>query len=217
VSVTSRRFRDDPTVADEIAYLTPEARARVEIDRMLAEARWSVQSAARVNLSEARGVAVREFALKSPHGRVDYLLFVDGKAVGVLEAKKEGQPLTGVEWTGPAGPQGPAGPAGLAGKTGANGSNGSNGSNGGFDPNKVSYVTGPAQDIAPFSQTQTAVVLTASCPAGTKAIAGGGFPSIALQGDSEANADGSSWRIIVVNNTTITVTGAYAFAVCAAP
>jgi type I restriction enzyme R subunit len=85
-------------VAGEIAYLTPEARARVAIDQMLAEAGWSVQSAGRVNLSAARGVAVREFVLKAPHGRVDYLLFVDGRAIGVLEAKKEGQPLTGVEW-----------------------------------------------------------------------------------------------------------------------
>jgi len=79
-------------------YLTPEARARVEIDRMLNAAGWAVQSAAQVNLKASRGVAVREFALKKPHGRVDYLLFVDGKAVGVVEAKKEGEPLIGVEW-----------------------------------------------------------------------------------------------------------------------
>jgi hypothetical protein len=43
-------------------------------------------------------VAVREFVLKSPHGRADYLLSVDGAAVGVLEAKKEGETLTGVAW-----------------------------------------------------------------------------------------------------------------------
>lgn len=73
--------------AGDIAYLTPEGRARLEIDRMLDIAGWVVQDAARVNLSAARGVAVREFVLKSPHGRVDYLLFVDGQAVGVLEAK----------------------------------------------------------------------------------------------------------------------------------
>ncbi len=81
-----------------IAYLTPEARARVEIDRMLAAAGWVVQDYARVNMSAARGVAVREFVLKSPHGRADYLLFVDGEAVGVAEAKKEGETLTGVAW-----------------------------------------------------------------------------------------------------------------------
>ncbi len=81
-----------------IAYLTPEAKARVEIDRMLAAAGWVVQDYARVNLSAARGVAVREFVLKSPHGRADYLLFVDDEAVGVAEAKKEGETLTGVAW-----------------------------------------------------------------------------------------------------------------------
>jgi type I restriction enzyme R subunit len=81
-----------------VAYLTPEAKARVEIDRMLAAAGWVVQDYARVNLSAARGVAVREFVLKAPHGRADYLLFVDGEAVGVAEAKKEGETLTGVAW-----------------------------------------------------------------------------------------------------------------------
>jgi type I restriction enzyme, R subunit len=81
-----------------IAYLTPEAKARVEIDRMLAAAGWVVQDYARVNLSAARGVAVREFVLKAPHGRTDYLLFVDGEAVGVAEAKKESETLTGVAW-----------------------------------------------------------------------------------------------------------------------
>ena len=42
--------------------------------------------------------AVREFVLTPPHGRADYLLLVDGRAVGVLEAKKEGETLTGVAW-----------------------------------------------------------------------------------------------------------------------
>jgi type I restriction enzyme R subunit len=84
----------DPSVA----YLTPEAKARVEIDRMLTAAGWIVQDYSRVNLSAARGVAVREFILKSPHGRADYLLFVNGQAVGVAEAKKEGETLTGVAW-----------------------------------------------------------------------------------------------------------------------
>ena len=58
----------------------------------------AVQDAARANLSQARGVAVREFVMKPPHGRADYLLFLDGRAAGVIEAKKEGETLTGVEW-----------------------------------------------------------------------------------------------------------------------
>ena len=59
--------------AGDAAYLTPEARARVEIDRMLDGAGWAVQNAAAVNLAASRGVAVREFVMKAPHGRADYL------------------------------------------------------------------------------------------------------------------------------------------------
>ena len=49
------------------------------------------------NLHAARGVAIREFPLKPGHGFADYLLYVDGKAGGVVEAKKQGATLTGVE------------------------------------------------------------------------------------------------------------------------
>ena len=65
---------------------------------MLAAAGWAVQDSSGANLAASRGVAVREFVLTPPHGRVDYLLFVDREAVGVVEAKKEGETLTGVEW-----------------------------------------------------------------------------------------------------------------------
>ena len=80
-----------------MAYLTPEARVRVLIDQMLDASGWAVQNAAAVNLSASRGVAVREFVMKSPHGRADYLLFLDGHPAGVIEAKKEGETLIGVE------------------------------------------------------------------------------------------------------------------------
>lgn len=50
-----------------------------------------------MNLSAARGVAVREFKMTSGHGFADYLLFVDGKAVGALEAKPVGFALFNVE------------------------------------------------------------------------------------------------------------------------
>jgi type I restriction enzyme, R subunit len=75
----------------------PESTARRNIDRLLSEAGWAVQDYRAVNLTAARGVAVREFPLKTGHGRADYLLYVDGKAAGAVEAKKEGQTLTGVE------------------------------------------------------------------------------------------------------------------------
>jgi type I restriction enzyme R subunit len=76
---------------------TPEQRARAEIDRLLGLAGWAVQSVGEVNLHAARGVAVREFPLNPGHGFADYLLYVDGKAAGVVEAKKQGATLTGVE------------------------------------------------------------------------------------------------------------------------
>jgi type I restriction enzyme R subunit len=78
-------------------YLTPEAKARVQIDRALGAAGWAVQDSDAVNLTATRGVAVREFILKPPHGRADYLLFVNRQAVGSVEAKPAGTTLTGVE------------------------------------------------------------------------------------------------------------------------
>lgn len=75
----------------------PEERARAEIDRLLAAAGWSVQSMSEANIHASRGVALREFPLKSGHGFADYLLYIDARAAGVIEAKKEGVTLTGVE------------------------------------------------------------------------------------------------------------------------
>lgn len=76
---------------------TPEARARQDIDAQLAAAGWVVQSMSELNVHAARGIAIREFPLKSGHGYADYLLYVDGQAVGVVEAKKTGTPLTEFE------------------------------------------------------------------------------------------------------------------------
>jgi len=73
---------------------TPEARARQNIDALLTACGWVVQDRAAMNLHAGRGVAVREFPLQT--GYADYLLFVDRKAAGVLEAKAEGIPLAGV-------------------------------------------------------------------------------------------------------------------------
>ena len=75
----------------------PELKAREQIDAALAAAGWIVQDRDEVNLAAGQGVAVREFRLTPPHGFADYLLFVDGKAVGVLEAKPEDHTLSGVE------------------------------------------------------------------------------------------------------------------------
>jgi type I restriction enzyme, R subunit len=77
--------------------MTPEARARQTIDALLMQAGWHVCNMADANIHAARGVALREFPLNTGYGVADYLLYIDGKAAGVIEAKKEGATLTGVE------------------------------------------------------------------------------------------------------------------------
>ncbi len=74
--------------------LAPEQLARQKIDAQLAACGWVVQDYKQFNPSAGRGIALREAPLKS--GTCDYLLLVDRKAVGVVEAKKEGTLLSGV-------------------------------------------------------------------------------------------------------------------------
>ncbi|MFO7656154.1 MAG: type I restriction-modification enzyme R subunit C-terminal domain-containing protein [Bacteroidales bacterium] len=75
----------------------PEQIARDRIDHMLVDAEWIVQSKSKVDLSSNQGVAVREY--QTDVGPADYVLFVDRKPVGIIEAKreKEGHRLTVVE------------------------------------------------------------------------------------------------------------------------
>ena len=75
--------------------MTPEKQARIQIDRQLQSAGWVVHDAGAINLTAGAGIAVREFPLKT--GFADYLLYAGGKAIGVVEAKPKGFPLTGVE------------------------------------------------------------------------------------------------------------------------
>ena len=75
----------------------PEQIARDKIDQMLIDAGWVVQSKKKVNLAANKGVAVREY--QTDVGPADYVLFVDRKPVGIIEAKREdeGYRLTVVE------------------------------------------------------------------------------------------------------------------------
>ncbi|WP_211323226.1 type I restriction-modification enzyme R subunit C-terminal domain-containing protein [Amycolatopsis palatopharyngis] len=82
---------DDPRLA-------AEQRARVLIDQQLADAGWLVQDRKHINLFAGLGIAVREMIMAKGHGRVDYLLYVDKRVVGVIEAKSVGTTLSGVEW-----------------------------------------------------------------------------------------------------------------------
>ena len=73
---------------------TPEELARQTIDKQLSACGWTIQDMSGLNRYASLGVAVREFPLDT--GEADYLLFVEGKAVGVVEAKSEGTTLSGV-------------------------------------------------------------------------------------------------------------------------
>lgn len=66
--------------------MTPEEKARVKIDQMFEEAGWQVvdRDFYSPTISAA---AIREGLLKGNH-EADYFLFINGKAVGVLEAKR---------------------------------------------------------------------------------------------------------------------------------
>ncbi|MEU8346630.1 DEAD/DEAH box helicase family protein [Spirillospora sp. NPDC048832] len=72
-----------------------EAEVRERVDEMLRLAGWDVQNAKDTNLFAAQGVAVRE--VPTAKGVADYLLWVNQKLVGVIEAKREGVILTPVE------------------------------------------------------------------------------------------------------------------------
>ena len=74
--------------------MEPEAEARLEIDRLLQSAGWVIQDNKDLNLGASLGVAIREFPLDT--GKADYLLFVNRKAVGAIEAKPRGVTLSGV-------------------------------------------------------------------------------------------------------------------------
>lgn len=66
---------------------TPEQMARDKIDTMLQQAGWKVQDRKALNFNAGIGIAVREYP--TDIGPVDYVLFIDRKPVGVIEAKRE--------------------------------------------------------------------------------------------------------------------------------
>lgn len=79
------------------ANQTPEQVARDIIDTRLERAGWKVQSKNKTNFNAGRGIAVREYP--TDIGPADYVLFVDKKPTGVVEAKPstQGQNITTVE------------------------------------------------------------------------------------------------------------------------
>ena len=68
------------------------------LDQLLGAAGWQVCDPQAAHITAHRGVAIRKFPLKSGHGFAGYLLYVDGMDAGVIDAKKEGAALSGVEF-----------------------------------------------------------------------------------------------------------------------
>ena len=80
------------------ASLNPEEQARVLIDAQLVAAGWVVQDREAIDLVNHVGVAVREVIMEKWAGRVDYVLYLNRKMVGVIEAKPQGTTLMAVQW-----------------------------------------------------------------------------------------------------------------------
>lgn len=72
------------------SVMTPEEKARVKIDKQLISAGWDIVS--RNEYVPQSTSAVKE-ALMQGNTESDYLLFVDDKAIAVVEAKREENPL----------------------------------------------------------------------------------------------------------------------------
>lgn len=76
----------------------PEAKTRHEIiNPMLKASGWTVQHFKVANVYGSKGVAVEYFPMGTGVGEADYVLFVNGEACGIIEAKQEGETLTGKE------------------------------------------------------------------------------------------------------------------------
>ncbi len=69
-----------------MANQNAEQIARDKIDKQLVACGWAVQKKTEINLSAGAGVAVREYITDA--GPADYILFVDKKPVGLIEAKR---------------------------------------------------------------------------------------------------------------------------------
>lgn len=76
----------------------PEAQARHKlINPALKKAGWEIQDYTIANPASSKGVAVEYFQMGHGVGEADYVLFVNGVAAGIIEAKKPGEPLIGKE------------------------------------------------------------------------------------------------------------------------
>jgi hypothetical protein len=100
---------------------------------------------------------------------------------------------------GNAGAKGAAGPAGAVGPAGAPGAIGPQGPAGPSNLSALTTVIGPTVEV-PTGKVGAA---EAVCPAGFRAVSGGGEASIAGIAGSEMETSHTSWFILMVNETSI--------------
>ena len=67
---------------------SPEELARQNIDALLTQCGWIIQKRSEINLSAGRAIAITEGLLKGGD-EADYLLFVDGKAIGTVASREQ--------------------------------------------------------------------------------------------------------------------------------
>lgn len=69
------------------ANQNPEQLVRDRIDKMLSASGWLIQSKTKINLTANTGAAIWKY--QADIGPADYILFLNKKPVGVIEAKRE--------------------------------------------------------------------------------------------------------------------------------
>jgi len=74
----------------------PTSQIHQKIESMLHRSGWCVQMFSAVDQGSVTTLAIRDFPLAHAYGLIDYLLFIEGKAVGLIEVKNDGSPLFGI-------------------------------------------------------------------------------------------------------------------------
>lgn len=76
---------------------TLEQRARTEMERLAEAGGWLVQNYKQAQIHATRGVTIRTFSLNPGFREADSLCYVNARAARVIETRKDGAALTGVE------------------------------------------------------------------------------------------------------------------------
>jgi hypothetical protein len=116
----------------------------------------------------------------------------------VITSSSQIKPTVLSKLKGKPGPQGAAGPAGSQGATGPQGPAGPAGPT---SLSALTTITGPTVEV----ENDKVKATGAECPAGDRAVSGGGDGSISGLTDSEMETSHTSWFILVYNTSGVTL------------